>query len=208
MYGVFPFEITMTRISEEDHDFWMLFNKETKSLKKDAKVPYCAQRSEAFSAWETSMNHFPFGNSSHQELRHEPRQASHLLSSQKHDPVKNFGIEVYPGRQRRKIIPIARLDLHGYTRAQADQLMITFLQKYYADDRNTVKKPNLKSSKHLNQNKPVWVQIITGKSGIFFSYVPEFLKKQSHLVSSYVYARDNDGGKGALYVRLRRRSFL
>jgi DNA-nicking Smr family endonuclease len=98
---------------------------------------------------------------------------------------KSFGLEFVQTRKKKNIVIDATLDLHGYTQKQAEEIMSKFIYKNYL----------LGSS---------WVRIITGKSGVLFHAVPQFLKTQAQFIGSYTYARQDDGGTGAIYARLRK----
>jgi DNA-nicking Smr family endonuclease len=99
---------------------------------------------------------------------------------------RNFGVHVFQRKKLKKQAIVASLDLHGCSRAQAECAVQDFLYKNYMIG---------------NQ----WVRIITGKSGVLHSYTPELLRKYANFASGYTYARHDDGGAGALYVRIRRR---
>lgn len=82
-----------------------------------------------------------------------------------------------------------RIDLHGLTRLEAEQQMMRFLN----------------SSQH---NGKTWVLVITGKGQhhnpqTLRALAPQWLNSWP-IVSAYMTARPQDGGSGALYVRLKR----
>ncbi|WP_438996565.1 Smr/MutS family protein [Candidatus Puniceispirillum sp.] len=85
----------------------------------------------------------------------------------------------------------ARLDLHGYNAAQAQQKLTQFLSQAKASGYRCI-------------------LVITGKgargTGILRSAVPDWLKSAplSQLVLAMAQAKPSDGGAGALYVLLRR----
>lgn len=94
----------------------------------------------------------------------------------------------------RKIIIDARLDLHGLTRDRAYARLETFLST-------------------AQQRGHLWVLIITGKGnlsgdqetgGVLQRSIPAWLDS-CPLVSGYSTANPQDGGNGALYVRVKRR---
>lgn len=96
-----------------------------------------------------------------------------------------FGVERLRQNKAKTIWPEATLDLHGLTRAQAT----IQLQRFFFESQKQGR---------------IWVKVITGKSGIFFALAPQFLRDNGPFVSGYLHARTNDGGTGALYVRIRR----
>ncbi len=148
---------------------------------------------------------------SHTESREkQPPESDHVSSSNvKHDHPTSFhdsraGNIVSLGdtsRVDRKLAdtvrkgkyPIdIRLDLHGKTREQAENLVIATLERAYMQGRRCV-------------------LIITGKGGVLQggvlqNEVPRWLSESriAPLVLFYDYAQPKDGGKGALYVLLRR----
>jgi DNA-nicking Smr family endonuclease len=95
----------------------------------------------------------------------------------------------FPQRLRRPAVN-ARLDLHGYTQAQAQQALLQFLAS-------------------SRQQGFTWILVITGKGtmsggGILRTHLPLWLDQLPHLVSGYAQARIEDGGSGAFYVRLKK----
>lgn len=159
----------------QDHEFWLACNQGTKIL-KSSKIPVVVPKPQQK----------PINKSIQQLSKQLPLQMQ--LDS-------CFGIEKL---RSRPIVPVARLDLHGLTKAQAEIIIPQFLQRY------SLHPDNISSIKNAGF---LWVQIITGKSGVFFTYIPEFLKTHcAHLVSGYAHARPRDGGHGALLVRLRHRN--
>lgn len=97
----------------------------------------------------------------------------------------HLNVELISAKKAKKIIIEATIDLHGYTQLQAENAVCRFLYQSQLQNRR-------------------WVKIITGKSGVLFHFIPSLLKQNSAWTSGYLYARLNDGGAGALYVRIRR----
>lgn len=96
-----------------------------------------------------------------------------------------FGVERLRQNKAKTVWPEAALDLHGLTKAQATLRV----QRFFYE------------SQRCNRS---WVKVITGKSGILFTLAPQLLRENGPFVSGYLYARANDGGWGALYVRIRK----
>lgn len=96
----------------------------------------------------------------------------------------HFGVDRILPRKAKSIEIEASLDLHGDTRAQAKEKLFQFLYKNQLLGRR-------------------WVRVITGKSGVLCQEVPDWLEENSSLVSGYTHAPQQDGGRGALYVRVR-----
>jgi DNA-nicking Smr family endonuclease len=87
-----------------------------------------------------------------------------------------------------KIILEARLDLHGMTRAEAHQRLQKFITMAHHD--------------HLT-----WVLVITGKGHpdnphTLKKLLPQWLEEMP-LTSGYSQAKDQHGGEGAYYVRIK-----
>ena len=112
-------------------------------------------------------------------------------------PFSNHRIE-----RIRKVRIEARLDLHGLTRIEAHAQLLRFLTR-------------------CQRHGFLWVLVITGKGrreknedgfysapalGVLQKLVPEWLDELSsrNLVSAYAAAKPQDGGSGAIYVRLKR----
>jgi DNA-nicking Smr family endonuclease len=127
------------------------------------------------------------------------QEAPLLLSSEGQRPSSS---SIHRIKRIRKIEIQARLDLHGLTRDQArlrlPQFLISCQEKRY-----------------------LWVLIITGKGqrnltleGLYETcrkktlreLVPQWLEEPAlrSIVSAYATAKPQDGGSGALYVRLKR----
>jgi len=92
----------------------------------------------------------------------------------------------------------ARLDLHGYTQQQSYDKLILFIKKSF-------------------DSKKRCVHIITGKgrkeienSGVLKDMVPIWLNSPElrPYILMFSYAKIRDGGEGALYVLLKKNSFL
>lgn len=98
----------------------------------------------------------------------------------------SLGVEHLRQNKAKNVWAEASLDLHGLTQAQATSQ----LQHFFFDSQKRGR---------------TWVKVITGKSGIFFTLAPQFLRDNAPFVSGYLYARANDGGSGALYVRIRKK---
>lgn len=99
-------------------------------------------------------------------------------------PNQHFGVDRILARKAKKIVIERNLDLHGFTREHAQEALFRFLV--------------------LSQSQGIrWVRVVTGKSGVLAQEVPQWLETFSSLMSGYTHAPVNDGGRGALYIRIR-----
>lgn len=98
--------------------------------------------------------------------------------------VRNPHVALLSRKAARNARPEAHIDLHGCTQQQAQQLIRNFVQRSYT----------------LNR---LWIKIITGKSGILHQQAPLWLQALAPFINGYTPARPDDGGSGALYVRIR-----
>ncbi|MDR0624845.1 MAG: Smr/MutS family protein [Holosporales bacterium] len=171
---------------EEDHAFWLAVNKETKPLNKKRTVPtphsitQSQEPSEKISTLKGAKLRIKA------ELAGSEYKAGVVkrLAEQK----RNFGVEKLLLKKIKKVTIDGCLDLHGSTQTQAANSVHNFLYKNYFLQKT-------------------WVKIITGKSGILFHFVPILLEAECAVfVSGYAHASQNDGGSGALYVRIRRKT--
>lgn len=88
-------------------------------------------------------------------------------------------------KEVKKKVVEGRIDLHGYTRAEAESALHRFL--------NWAQTSNLR-----------FVLIITGKGGILKESIPDWFKKHPEFIVSFKEAQPKDGGAGAFYVHVRR----
>lgn len=100
---------------------------------------------------------------------------------------KNTATEFKKGKWK----PDATLDLHGFTRDEAHEALAHFIKTAYDRGRRRV-------------------IIITGKGtltgrGVLQAAAPLWLASLRNYILAYDYATQKDGGKGALYVLLKRK---
>ena len=99
-------------------------------------------------------------------------------------------VEVLHANDLRNVRPDGQLDLHGFTQASGEAALREFLKNaLYKDWR--------------------WARIITGKGSsgnpsILREQTPKWLQSMPEFVTGYAYARPDDGGSGAFYVKIRR----
>ncbi len=99
--------------------------------------------------------------------------------------------QLHPNNLRSMSIE-GQLDLHGFTQASAESALREFL-------------------KNAAYKKWRWVRIITGKGSpnnprILREQTPKWLLKMPEFVTGYAFAKPEDGGTGAFYVKIRRKS--
>jgi DNA-nicking Smr family endonuclease len=85
-----------------------------------------------------------------------------------------------------------QLDLHGFTRQSGESALREFL----------------KNAVYKNWR---WVRVITGKGSlsnpsILREQTPNWLQSMPEFVTGYANAKPDDGGSGAFYVKIRRKS--
>ena len=92
----------------------------------------------------------------------------------------------------------ARLDLHGYTQAEAHAALLRFLRRAQADNLKTVLVVTGKGSARNART--------AGETGVLKRAVPQWLALPEFrsLVLGFEDAHSGHGGQGALYLRLRR----
>jgi DNA-nicking Smr family endonuclease len=100
-------------------------------------------------------------------------------------------VEALHANDLRNVRPEAQLDLHGFTQAAGEMAVREFL----------------KNSLYRNLR---WVRIITGKGSpnnpsILREQTPKWLQSMPEFVTGYAYAKPDDGGSGAFYVKIRRK---
>ncbi len=100
-------------------------------------------------------------------------------------------VEVLHANDLRNVRPDGQLDLHGFTQSSGELALREFLKNaLYKDWR--------------------WVRIITGKGSpgnpsILREQTPKWLQSMPEYVTGYAYAKPDDGGSGAFYVKIRRK---
>lgn len=100
-------------------------------------------------------------------------------------------VEALHANDLRNVRPEAQLDLHGFTQAAGEMALRDFL----------------KNALYRNLR---WVRIITGKGSpsnpsILREQTPKWLQSMPEFVTGYAYAKPNDGGSGAFYVKIRQK---
>lgn len=113
----------------------------------------------------------------------KPISPHHLRS--KEEQAWNISSPLPQHREGKNDKPFVRFDLHGMTQEQSYRQLHQFLTS-------------------AQQRDIKMVLVITGKSGSLRDMTPKWLSAMTNLVSSCVEAKPQHGGKGALYVTLKR----
>lgn len=105
-------------------------------------------------------------------------------------------------RRVRQVEIQARLDLHGFTREQARKRLSQFLARCQGYGYLWVLVITGKGRRNLNNEDPY----DTPARAILRDLVPQWLEEPvfRSIVSAYTAAKPQDGGGGALYIRLKR----
>jgi DNA-nicking Smr family endonuclease len=132
-------------------------------------------------------------------LREEPffAQAHEGPSVHKEPPSSTHRI-----RRIRQVELQARLDLHGYTREQARNQLGRFLARCQTCGYLWVLVITGKGQRNLSSDEPY----ASTPRATLRNLVPQWLEEVDFrpIVSAYTAAKPQDGGAGALYVRLKR----
>jgi len=94
-------------------------------------------------------------------------------------------VQTLTSKEIKKKTVDGRIDLHGYTRAEAESALHRFF--------------NWAQTSHLH-----FVLVITGKGGVLNELAPLWFKQHAEFVVSFNEALPKDGGHGAFYVHVRR----
>ena len=100
-------------------------------------------------------------------------------------------------------LKIRSIDLHGYTLEQANKSIENFIIKSYQEKINKLIVVTGKGIHSQNEKDPY----VSKDLSILKYSVPEFIKKEDELikiVKSIEEASEEDGGKGAFYVYLKK----
>ena len=96
----------------------------------------------------------------------------------------------------------AAIDLHGFTQAQAETALKTFLKRAHLDNKKTVLVITGKGQRRKSSERSF--ELGAPEPGILKRSVPNWLDDMPDIVLSYTTSHIKHGGEGALYVRLRR----
>lgn len=120
---------------------------------------------------------------------HQQRRAEYYDAGRQQLLLGSFSGYTHKMMRVSKVVIEARVDLHGFTKDQAQQQLQFFLMNAQIQSKS-------------------WVLVITGKGRpennlTLQKLVPGWLDSLPY-VSGYAPAKQNDGGAGALYVRLKK----
>ena len=164
-------------------------------LPKDEPLP---QRSEPRVAAHAPLPHFNVG----EKVRHSPvhnlapTMRDHLAAQPLRMDAKN-----YARMARGKLVPEARIDLHGMTLTEAHPELIRFVLNAHADGLRLVLVITGKGSRRTEDHGP-----IPQRQGVLRHQVPHWLRLPplGSVVLQVAVAHLKHGGEGAYYVYLRR----
>ncbi len=94
------------------------------------------------------------------------------------------------------------IDLHGFTQAQAEGALRTFLKRAHGDGKRFILVITGKGQKRHHEERSF--ELGAPEPGVLKRQVPVWLDEMSDIVVSYKSSHKKHGGEGALYVRLRR----
>ena len=109
--------------------------------------------------------------------------------------------------KKRKNIKIRSIDLHGYTLDEANKIIENFINKCFLENVSKLIVVTGKGLHSENQKDP----FVSKDLGILKYSVPEFISNNSSLMSlinEMADAKPEDGGQGAFYIFLKKKSKL
>ena len=121
-----------------------------------------------------------------------------FLSSDEKLPNKDFKLD------KKKILKIKNIDLHGFTLQEANQTIEKFINNSYE---NKVSKIIVVTGKGLHSNVENDPYVSKDLSILKYS-VPEYIQNNSELMRKIIHIKDaeiKDGGTGAFYVILKKK---
>ena len=107
--------------------------------------------------------------------------------------------------KKRKNIKIGSIDLHGYTLDEANKIIENFINKCFLENVSKLIVVTGKGLHSENQKDP----FVSKDLGILKYSVPEFISNNSSLMSlinEMADAKPEDGGQGAFYIFLKKKS--
>ena len=119
-----------------------------------------------------------------------------FLSSDEKLPNKDFKLD------KKKILKIKNIDLHGFTLQEANQTIEKFINNSYE---NKVSKIIVVTGKGLHSDVEKDPYVSKDLSILKYS-VPEFIKNNTELMKKIIEIKDaeiEDGGSGAFYIYLK-----
>ncbi|HWV97746.1 MAG TPA: Smr/MutS family protein [Xanthobacteraceae bacterium] len=179
-------------LSEDERALWDSVTKQTKPLRKKARIAV-AEGETAAAAARTMKSTKPTASATHPSSVPTPARRPNQPSV---PPLAPLGRRERSHLSRGRLEIDARLDLHGMTQARAHRALLHFLQRASGDGLR-------------------FVLIVTGKGrtagpeserGVLRRQVPEWLSLPEFrvFVVGFEQAHIGHGGAGALYVRVRR----
>ena len=109
--------------------------------------------------------------------------------------------------QKKKVLKIRSIDLHGYTLDEANKAIENFINKAFLENVNKLIVVTGKGIHSDNEKDPY----VSKELSILKYSVPEFISKNTSLMSminEITDAKIEDGGGGAFYIFLKRNKFI
>ena len=124
-----------------------------------------------------------------------------FTSSNEKLPNKDFE------HQKKKILKVRSIDLHGYTLDEANKTIEDFINKAFSENINKLIIVTGKGLHSENEKDPY----VSKDLGILKYSVPEFITNNASLmniINEITDAKIEDGGGGAFYIFLKKNKFI
>ena len=109
--------------------------------------------------------------------------------------------------QKKKIVKVRSIDLHGYTLDEANKTIEDFINKAFSENINKLIIVTGKGLHSENEKDPY----VSKDLGILKYSVPEFINNNASLmnmINEITDAKIEDGGAGAFYIFLKKNKFI
>ena len=109
--------------------------------------------------------------------------------------------------QKKKILKVRSIDLHGYTLDEANKTIEDFINKAFSENINKLIIVTGKGLHSANEEDPY----VSKDLGILKYSVPEFITNNSSLmnmINEITDAKVEDGGEGAFYIFLKKNKII
>lgn len=164
----------MTDEDPKKENIWELFAKNVKPLKnqQDKIIPEMPERNAE-------------GNITLQKKSPKVTLQERVWKGETSERWAHQQVQRLTTKEVKKKVIEGRIDLHGFTRAEAESALHRFF--------------NWAQTSNLH-----FVLVITGKGGVLNELAPQWFNLHPEFVVSFNMAQPKDGGDGAFYVHVRR----